>query len=1470
MRLRNPSLILTFMGGDLPSGHSTTQTVGYEYIINRSVTINEQLLNGLKSASNQITLHIARDCASVEDIIATDGDIKATLKDGATTLFTGFISTNFSWKVTTHGEQALAITLEDTSVRLLAKPFIETGYHLFDCSVSAAAEAICEAAGITISSSAVTINDSVFKVVDASQTCRDILDQMLYEAGYVYYCDNLGEMRFFKIDCTSTSGAPIIDKTKLYYQNGQAVSLTKKIRQYRSVRLAYKEIGTAENYLVYRNTTEADEEHPFCNLPLKAGEHFDGLEIYTAEEWAEETADQFREDALVEACNAASETDIVGSNKIIAVSNVAAAVQKSSQIAASITGAGGPYLKIDCNNSGLDGSITRLDAYASIVFEKSANIVRAGVEGTLTDALLSEEVEYIHSKEQAARHANLLCQFHAYCNSQYTFYSSEAIELGSIVKLNEDVFSGLNVAVMVIGKKESASSDVVTYLAIGISVFDLNKKVYRRATDTGNSNSKGQRGTEWNDGDALTGTGKARGFAGEVGDFYLNNETGDVYRCISSGSAATAVWEWVLNIKGRDADITSQTYSVEYGLSTSDEEFIFPSAEYGYDDDKTYGYEEDKSYGFKNYIWGDDYSGWYHGLFVWQRIKITDAAGNVTYEEPTYAKNLTQSLESSCVIEISALPSSYTSNLRRTDNQYLFLRLKDIGYKGTLTLHTDTGVFASYDENTGLWIDFANAMTITLNGTSELANYGVKLPYALESNVTVIGEFAEWTLAEFDIQSLSICPSIEKVSALQMITVDCYDSLIAMGNIANRTDLVNNYLIEGDYILVRFTTLTATSADMATDENGDIKQRTDFSSYYSRTDNGDGTYTWTPTTVNSFTAGQTYYAFDIAIWMYDGTQWVKNATSAMEVSTVKEAVNLAGVQYETDSTIDFHKCLYAYRIYVDEITAALLKVGNVLANDIESNNYQEDLNGNPVSGYKLEHQQGVTKAVNAKFVNADITGETRIGEKALVQGVIQNTDNNGEMAFETVKDKGQSATYTAGKVDGVDAPTAYSKDEWLSHLTLFVNTNLTDKTVYAVDNCYLKDADNNTVSSLDGIVRFASVSGASTTTVISGVGAAEETKRLWTNQYPCEITLSTISVNEKMSRLASYVMRSGYKVVVYYSNGTVKSTLFNVNASASVSQQSEQARSSSASNVIVPPNGYVNVIWNRYLGIQEVAELGKAAVTYSESANFSVGIYVFKNDSKYLLSSFLGSTGFATLDGTTITIHGFNAITINFLAAASWPLGMYKYYTFTWTAAPANNAEILTSLLEDTSAFSYAGNSVSIGYVRYSATTLSIASTDGAVYVLTGTYIREHTIRLDVKANVIGVRAQNVMPVYKEGTRVGDGTVGSAQEPFHQIFSDLVNGIVVGTSTRDKKTNIKNFKGKALDILLSVVVKQFNFKFEIGTERCYTHYGFIAEDTREELATPYHDVMEEQSCIGILIKAVQELHAEIEKLKGGK
>ena len=89
-------------------------------------------------------------------------------------------------------------------------------------------------------------------------------------------------------------------------------------------------------------------------------------------------------------------------------------------------------------------------------------------------------------------------------------------------------------------------------------------------------------------------------------------------------------------------------------------------------------------------------------------------------------------------------------------------------------------------------------------------------------------------------------------------------------------------------------------------------------------------------------------------------------------------------------------------------------------------------------------------------------------------------------------------------------------------------------------------------------------------------------------------------------------------------------------------------------------------------------------------------------------------------------------------------------------------------------------------------------------------------------------------------------------------------GAFTNASKRELKENIKNFTQSALEIIKNTQICSFNMKAD--PEKDY-RVGFIADDTNPILSGKNQDVMDLQNCIGVLLKAVQELNEKIEVLE---
>ena len=83
-------------------------------------------------------------------------------------------------------------------------------------------------------------------------------------------------------------------------------------------------------------------------------------------------------------------------------------------------------------------------------------------------------------------------------------------------------------------------------------------------------------------------------------------------------------------------------------------------------------------------------------------------------------------------------------------------------------------------------------------------------------------------------------------------------------------------------------------------------------------------------------------------------------------------------------------------------------------------------------------------------------------------------------------------------------------------------------------------------------------------------------------------------------------------------------------------------------------------------------------------------------------------------------------------------------------------------------------------------------------------------------------------------------------------------------SSREAKENIKASELNALDLINGINIVDYTYKMD---PKAIPHIGFIAENTDSLLSTPKKNRMDYTNCIGVLLKAVQELSKKVAALE---
>ena len=938
-------------------------------------------------------------------------------------------------------------------------------------------------------------------------------------------------------------------------------------------------------------------------------------------------------------------------------------------------------------------------------------------------------------------------------------------------------------------------------------------------------------------------------------------------------------------MKVEDVEAADVTTVVEYAISTSANHYEWAFASMG-DADDAYGFGSGE-FGYRDLVeWGETYPVWYRGLYVWQRVKVTDSKGNVSYNPPQYCKDLTQSLYDGCKFEITPDSPTWDRNLVSAGNS-------SIGFALTATSFENDTVFARCVKSVVIRAYKGSSTTPVYIATINAPN-----------TLHVVYEFP--TASDWD--------RIEATATLEVV--------------------IDGYLIQTQYAACSMSANDITQYDVyggqfATDEQANLW----FEIHCGGVADG---YSYINTTegVIMIRRSGVWAVFDLSNG-YDVTKSAKVLTQC-EVDLWTLYASMSDARKE-DAWRNYG---YKAQIITKAIaTAKLIMYGPaVIACDGVSTDPEDDIDEDGFlvpDGYRLEGGQGgVVRANGGYFRN----GRFREGEFDNIH-VNDGSTFDGSInsaVFRTIlatitgsRCKAQSPDSTTGAADGVRG------SEIKANFASWLGAVLSDSH-QAAENATNVDAWNVTGVSINGnsgadkIIRFGSVRTAVLALKTLQVESAATLETLsWANPYPVSITINpSITANrvdydipstrivwdetDSGHTLGSYPVQLNrptnptdgetwiyyYDITPYGTGGRYfeynwteytadVSTVYNpghdtgditvrINGVQQIQKASYDLPAGATFSVSFgkadPPNESVHDDYTR----------GGVVINWVESDNFKAGILFVKNSTRsfYLadLPDGVWTTDTAmTLTDASVSVSLPIGVTgpwsyqtsygaIRKLFKFSWdsvlkPTGAGKYTSFDGTATFK-----LSAVTKDGTTYShntafnwveYTQTSAKINYpYRYSSTrTCELSSTD---------YYRSFEVDFTPIAKSRGIEGMSITPMEDESYDLGSDLYKWNNIRGYHIYSNSTEL----TSSRKVKDDIQPWNGSALEILRQAAIKSFYFKADKDRKDRYRHIGFIAEDTPQELSTPKRNAMDLGSCIGVLIKGVQELLERIEQLEG--
>ena len=616
----------------------------------------------------------------------------------------------------------------------------------------------------------------------------------------------------------------------------------------------------------------------------------------------------------------------------------------------------------------------------------------------------------------------------------------------------------------------------------------------------------------------------------------------------------------------------------------------------------------------------------------------------------------------------------------------------------------------------------------------------------------------------------------------------------------------------------------------------------------------------------------------ITLYEYSMTSgWVESSSPEKKAATVEIAV--ARAKEYIGEGIDYIDVLYSHDAYIVNLTAAVISASNIYAADIESFGYKEDENGSPESGYKLEYQggadgKGIVKTVGMRAKNATFENST-IERDCQVYGTLINQDENGNIVLKTEQSSMAVSSMSSKRTDGISTPNAF---KWSDYNSLIRN-RVSGRTANTIYSC---------TASLNGT----SYKGYCNKTSVSNPPTGSEANDHYysstqTVEFPFTWTQkesfsyngsenNRVTVRIKVpDNYPAIKIRSIHIASNQYSTGTMwwteyhsdwykltigsrQITYFAGKNSGEGWNPSSTVKSEDFSNLVAYPGETITAEFGGKYG----SRMANFQISLYESDSWSTGLKLIKSDGTLVeFSSAVPSSGWGT-SAQTFTDDGVN-YSIAMSASSSWPIS--KYYQFTWDSAPSSSTNKTTSFIGEGSLLSWNGKSLSasqIGSATFSKSGITIVSTSGASYqFVAGGYYTQYNVVLATQDSLLGIYTKNLMPVETTSNIGGSDSAHLWNAVYcNTIYSN--NQAVI--SKRSMKENIKPWNKDALALLEGVEIVGFNY---ISDREKNYHIGFIADDTDEALAGIQHDRMDTTNCIGVLIKAVQELTERIKLLE---
>lgn len=1277
-----------------------TQTTITRSIIASSVSITKQMLNDLHASSNTCTLQLKQDGTDlIERLINTPYDVLANVVDrgGDVQIFNGVLSKDHSWRVSQTGEDVFQIKIEDYTTRYFNMPYASEDGTFINDTLANVVLSIFNKCKVQLSlswSSSVTSeikNTVLVNKIDSSLTCKDMLDQICYEYGLVYYVSGYKTITIKKIDITSQPSIDIgtTDDTQhdftpdyyLYTEGGSGIDLTRKARQYSQAKVSYSTIsddgvnrspiyevtdkidvpaggwwdGATHTENIYEPTLDeyflADKKYYIYDSDTSA---YVQATIYDADDT--EPGHEPKVNDLVpnsptyyEYAGQSSLIDMVDSAKgkdilyvypetITPNTTQTAAVpgyvekQEVTPSEWTIKQHGNTdklEILIDNTAGSLSAIYSKFKCTGRVVRKQGTSNIYRSLEGLTSNSetQFNYEAQWLHNKDDAIALCELLSNYYLYCDNTYTFYCIDDLELGQVVRVYENLYSGLDVKMLLTAKQYTAygtHAGLYKYTAQGISQFDL--------------------------------------------------------------TSTTRVEKY----EAPDAKPTMVGVTVQY--ATDSQGTTPPSSG-----------------------WSDTIPVATAGVYIWTWTQYKYSDGSVSDE---YSVSYTGDVEYQFLMNLNT--NTIITDLRRYESQPIRMTFTKTGYTENIRIRGWYDIKA-YDENLGD-PDFDN--TITDNIWTWWIQYNAQHQYLyiraeLVNRPTVYRE----VLLKFE----DVTQKYYYAGEFDIDTSDYFDS---EGN-----------LIPENFSLIHFGPVNLAISDHFGWNTGHIEGDSFFNNHHETDFDDVYVYVWqfdkwVPINFSTFSNSEKSLICG---------QAQKDVLSTIKPGTVTKSdygyfnniiAGMITTDYLGSREIELHDGGFLYGGAVDiNLPPGQRTIAQQPGFCFDSQGNGELSNIRITGTSTVEGQSTILGTMTNYDNNGDLVFKT----------VKENT-NITTLSGSRVDGTSAPSAYLWS--DFYSIFHNYASNLMSDRVTYTASGTVNG--TWTGDGTI----SSRSIIGARRLASAASTTGTTTRYDCSSGFDHDETRVIYTNNEIHRVKLSQVYVYAKtVQEPTGFIGPLGWGYVhayVYDANDVLQSTI--VNFGEGTGRGGGQYRY--AYNVEVPPGGYIEVEWGEgdTWWIQSETHDGYATYTIKESDNFSQGVNLITSDGNiYNTANIFPNTNDYGSYSQVLSLPSVSNFSINMTMTAASNWICQKYYNFTYSQSPGVTSTVTTSILNSQS-FSYAGVTYTVSSITYDNSNLKVTTDSGYVFEFStsgygnANYYRQYSFNFVAATESLGAYARTISP----------------------------------------------------------------------------------------------------------------------------